>query len=183
MPVAILEGGSQTMVHIGGVTQGAGRGRGIVEVAETVRGLRRDVDRKGLAVAHAPLDGLEVGIVPVTAIGLAEPVAIVRAAAGKEHHVAGPFIVVDPGDGGPGRIIVIDVPARGGSLAVFIEDRAGNRGGVVWIGPLAPLNTIGKGVVVRIRIKLGFTGCGTRLAAKPCLVGVGGRGHFWRVPT
>ena len=29
----------------------------------------------------------------------------------------------------------------------------------------------------------GFTGCGTRLAAKPCLVGVGGRGHFWRVPT
>ena len=29
----------------------------------------------------------------------------------------------------------------------------------------------------------GFTGCGTRLASKPCLVGVGGRGHFWRVPT
>ena len=29
----------------------------------------------------------------------------------------------------------------------------------------------------------GFTGCGTRLAAKPCLVGVGGQDHFWRVPT
>ena len=29
----------------------------------------------------------------------------------------------------------------------------------------------------------GFTGCGTRLAAKPCLVGVGGWDHFWRVPT
>ena len=32
-------------------------------------------------------------------------------------------------------------------------------------------------------IKPGFTGCGTRLAAKPCLVGVGGWDHFWRVPT
>ena len=34
-----------------------------------------------------------------------------------------------------------------------------------------------------LQVKPGFTGCGTRLAAKPCLVGVGGRGHFWRVPT
>ena len=36
---------------------------------------------------------------------------------------------------------------------------------------------------IRHLAKPGFTGCGTRLAAKPCLVGVGGRGHFWRVPT
>ena len=32
-------------------------------------------------------------------------------------------------------------------------------------------------------IRPGFTGCGTRLAAKPCLVGVRERRRFWRVPT
>ena len=34
-----------------------------------------------------------------------------------------------------------------------------------------------------LRTGPGFTGCGTRLAAKPCLVGVGGQDYFWRVPT
>ena len=35
----------------------------------------------------------------------------------------------------------------------------------------------------RMIVRPGFTGCGTRLAAKPCLVGVGGWCQFWRVPT
>jgi hypothetical protein len=71
-------------------------------------------------VLHAPFHHLEVAVIPITAVRIAEAEAVVGRAAGEFDHPAAPVAVSDIGDGGPRRIVVVDVPANDGAVFAIL---------------------------------------------------------------
>lgn len=67
---------------------------GIVEIAEAILGLGSDIDGEGFAVLHAPFERFEIGVVPITAVGIAETIAVVGGAPRQLDHSAGTIIIV-----------------------------------------------------------------------------------------